>query len=50
VKKEMLPGHISTLEKSNAQKFIKQDKEPLSREQKEHLKRCLEIYEKNPIK
>jgi len=46
----MLPRHIPTLEKENAKKFIRQDKKPLSREQTEHLKQCLEIYKKNPIK
>ena len=46
----MLPRHIPTLENKDAKKFIRQDKKPLSREQNEHLKRCLETYKANPIK
>lgn len=33
-----------------AEDFIKQDKKPLSSKQKAHLKKCSEIYKKNPIK
>lgn len=44
------PQHIPTLENEDAKKFIKQDKKPLSKAQIEHLKHCLEIYNKNPIK
>lgn len=46
----MLPKHMPTLEGKDAEKFIKQDKKPLSSAQKKHLKKCLELYEKNPIK
>ena len=46
----MLPKHMPTLKDREAKKFIKQDKKPLSREQKEYLRKCLEVYEKNPIK
>jgi hypothetical protein len=46
----MLPKHLPALEGEEAEKFVKQDKRPLSRRQKEHLKRCLELYKKNPIK
>ncbi len=34
----------------DAEKFIAQDKEPLTEKQKEHLRKCLKIYEDNPIK
>lgn len=46
----MLPKHMPALEGKDADKFIKQDKEPLSRAQKERLSKCLEVYKKNPIK
>lgn len=46
----MIPKHVPTLEGKDAEKFIKQDKKPLSSEQKEYLKKCLEKYEKNPIR
>jgi hypothetical protein len=46
----MLPKHMPTLEGKEAERFIKQDKKPLSRRQKAHLKQCLELYKKNPIK
>ncbi len=38
------------LEGKNAKDLIEQDSRPLSSVQKEHLKKCLEIYRKNPIK
>ncbi|KKL85942.1 hypothetical protein LCGC14_1949670 [marine sediment metagenome] len=46
----MLPEHMPVLEGKDAKRFIEQDKKPLSSKQKEYLKNCLEIYEKNPIK
>jgi hypothetical protein len=46
----MLPKPMPILEGEDAEKFFEQDKEPLSRRQKEHLKQCLELYKKNPIK
>ncbi|MCJ7559597.1 hypothetical protein MUO79_03130 [Candidatus Bathyarchaeota archaeon] len=46
----MLPKHMPTLEGEEAEKFVRQDRKPLSRRQKEHLKQCLELYKKNPIK
>jgi hypothetical protein len=46
----MLPKHMPTLEGKDANEFIRQDRKPLSRKQKEHLKKCLETYRKNPIK
>lgn len=46
----MLPKHVPTLEGKEAEEFIKQDKNPLDKKQKEHLKKCLEVYKKNPIK
>lgn len=46
----MLPRHVPTLQKEDAKKFIKQDNEPLSRGQIEHLKRSLMVYKKNPVK
>lgn len=41
---------MPVLEGKDAKRFIEQDKKPLSSKQKEYLKNCLEIYEKNPIK
>jgi len=41
--------HMPLLEGKDAEEFMKQDKKPLSSEQKAHLKKCLEIYKKNPI-
>jgi hypothetical protein len=46
----MLPKHVPTLEGKDAEKFVKQDRAPLSRQQKKHLNKCLELYKKNPIK
>ena len=46
----MLPKHMPTLKGKDAEEFMKQDKKPLSSEQKAHLKKCLETYKKNPIK
>lgn len=46
----MLPKHMPALEGKDAKKFIKQDTKHLSSKQKEHLEKCREIYEKNPIK
>nr|URC17020.1 MAG: hypothetical protein [Lokiarchaeota virus Fenrir Meg22_1012]URC17249.1 MAG: hypothetical protein [Lokiarchaeota virus Fenrir Meg22_1214] len=37
------------LEGKEAKEFIKRDKKPLTKKQKEYLKRCRKIYEKNPI-
>ena len=44
----MLPQHIPTLEGKDAERFVKQDKKPLSKAQKAHLAKCLEVYKKNP--
>lgn len=33
-----------------AEKFIEQDKEPLSEEEIKHLEKCKDIYKKNPIR
>lgn len=38
---------IFILEGKDAERFIKQDKKPLSNEQKKYLKKCQEIYESN---
>jgi hypothetical protein len=46
----MKPEHMPTLTGEDARKFIQQDRKPLSSRHKDHLKKCLEIYEKNPIK
>lgn len=46
----MLPKHMPTLRGKAAEKFISQDKKPLSREQKKHLKYCYEVYKRHPIK
>ena len=46
----MLPQHIPTLEGKDAERFVEQDKKPLSKEQKAHLNRCREVYKQNPIK
>jgi hypothetical protein len=46
----MLPQHIPTLEGKDAEKFIAQDKTPLTTEQKAHLEKCRAVYKKNPIK
>jgi hypothetical protein len=46
----VLPQHIPTLEGKDAEKFVAQDKKPLSREQKADLLKCREIYKKNPVK
>ena len=46
----MRPRHIPTLKGEDAKSFIKQDKKRLSREQKEHLEECSEVYKKNPIR
>ena len=46
----MLPRHMPTLEGDDAERFVKQDKKPLSRRHKEHLKQCLALYKKNSIK
>ena len=46
----MLPEHMPVLEGKDAKRFIKQDNKPLISKQKEYLKNCLEIYNKNPIK
>lgn len=40
---------MPTLKGKEAEKFIEQDKKPLTSEQKEHLKRCYEVYKKHPI-
>lgn len=44
------PQHIPTLEGKDAEKFVKQDKKPLSKAQKAHLAKCRKLYEKNPIR
>ena len=46
----MRPEHMPALKGKDANRFIKQDKKPLKSEQKQHLKKCLETYTKNPIK
>lgn len=47
---KMIPKHVPTFEGEDAKKFIEQDKKPLSSAQRKHLEKCVEIYEKNPIK
>lgn len=37
------------LDGKDAEKFIQQDKEPLSEEEIKDLERCRELYKKNPI-
>jgi len=46
----MRPEHMPALKGKDANRFIKQDKKPLKSGQKQHLKKCLETYTKNPIK
>ena len=46
----MLPQHPPILVGKDAKRFIDQDKRPLTSEEKDDLRRCLEIYKKNPIK
>jgi len=41
---------MPVLEGEAAKKFIRQDKKPLSREQKEYLEKCREVYKRHPIK
>ena len=45
----MLPQHIPTLKGKEAKDFIDQDKKPLSKTEKAHILKCVEIYKKNPI-
>ena len=38
------------LEGKDAERFVMQDKKPLTTAQKAHLVKCFEVYKKNPIK
>ncbi len=46
----MLPRHVPTLEGKDAERFVEQDKKPLTTAEKAHLVKCRELYEKNPVK
>jgi hypothetical protein len=46
----MLPRHIPTLKGKDAERFVKQDKKPLTNAEKADLKKCQAIYRNNPIK
>lgn len=46
----MLPNPPPILTGKDAKRFIEQDKKPLTQKQKDHIKECLELYLKKPIK
>lgn len=46
----MLPKSIPTLKGEDAERFVKQDKKPLSSREKASLEKCRALYRKNPIK
>ena len=46
----MLPSRIPVLEGKAAERFVKQDKKPLSRAENANLEACRALYRKNPIK
>lgn len=46
----MLPEHMPALEEKEAERFLKQDKKPLTENEKKYLERCREIYKNHPIK
>lgn len=43
-------GHPPVLTGKAANKFLAQDRQPLTEKQKEHLRKCLKVYEDNPIR
>lgn len=46
----MLPKPVPKLTGEAAERFEKEDKKPLSSEEKAFLRECLEVYKRNPIK
>jgi len=46
----MLPEAIPVLRGKAAEEFIRNDKIPLTKEQKKFLAECLEIYKQHPFK
>ncbi len=46
----MLPEHMPVLKGKEAEDFIRQDKTPLTAQQKDFLKECREVYDKHPIR
>jgi len=46
----MIPQHIPTIKGKDAEKFVAQDKKPLSSAEKIHLEKCRATYRKNPIR
>ena len=46
----MLPTDPPILKGKDAKRFLAQDRQPLSAEKREHLRKCLELYRKNPVK
>ena len=43
------PKPVPTLTGKDAEEFIKQNSKPLTKKQKTFLKKCQELYEKNPV-